>query len=136
MKRRSFLITATAAGLIPSLGRATAWPYEPGLVKKALADGETVFLDFTATWCGTCKSQGRTINALKSENPAYEENVTFIDVDWDTFKGAALTKKLKIPRRSTLVVLKGNDELGRIVAGTGRKQIKGLMDIALNAATA
>jgi len=136
MKRRSFLITAASASLIPSLGRATAWPYEPGLVKKALADGETVFLDFTATWCGTCKSQGRTINALKEENPAYEQAVTFIDVDWDTYKNAALTKELKIPRRSTLVVLKGNDELGRIVAGTARNQIKALMDTALTAATA
>lgn len=136
MKRRSFLMSATAATLAPICAQAAGWPYETGLVKKALADGETVFLDFTASWCGTCKSQGRTIEALKAENPAYEQSVTFIDVDWDMFKGAAITKKLKIPRRSTLVVLKGDKELGRIVAGTGRKQIKELMDTALKAATA
>jgi hypothetical protein len=41
---------------------------------------------------------------------------------------------MKIPRRSTLVVLRGNQELGRIVAQTGRDEIKALMDTALAAA--
>lgn len=136
MNRRSFLAAAIAAGLTPAAALAAAKSYKPGLVKKALANGETVFLDFTATWCGTCQSQGRTIRALWDENPAYKTHVTFIDVDWDTYKGARLTKDLRIPRRSTLVVLQGDKELGRIVAGTGRKQIKALMDTALNAATA
>jgi len=136
MNRRSFIAAAIAAGLTPAAAIAAAAKYKPGMVEKALANGETVFLDFTATWCGTCQSQGRTIRSLWSENPAYEKNVTFIDVDWDTYKGAKLTKDLKIPRRSTLVVLKGDQELGRIVAGTRRKQIKALMDTALNAATA
>jgi hypothetical protein len=36
-----------------------------------------------------------------------------------------------IPRRSTLIVLRGEDELGRIVAGTSESQIKGLMDKGL-----
>jgi thioredoxin 1 len=42
---------------------------------------------------------------------------------------------LNIPRRSTLVVLKENDELIRLVAGTQPKKIKHLMDTALAAAT-
>lgn len=36
-----------------------------------------------------------------------------------------------IPRRSTLIVLRGDEELGRIVAGTSEAQIKGLMDKGL-----
>ena len=47
-----------------------------------------------------------------------------------------LTQRLNIPRRSTLVVLKGDAELGRIVAGTSEAQIKDLLDTALRAATA
>ena len=43
-------------------------------------------------------------------------------------------KELNIPRRSTLVVLKGDKELGRVVAETGRDKIKALMDTALAAA--
>jgi len=110
--------------------------YTPGLVQAELDAGRTVFLDFKAEWCVTCKSQERTINALRNANPAYNENIVFIDVDWDRYRRADLTKRLGIPRRSTLVVLKGEAELGRIVAGTSRAAIQGLMDTALAAALA
>jgi len=75
------------------------------------------------------------INALKAENAAYAQNVVFINVDWDLHKNATLTQMLEVPRRSTLIVLKGDDELGRIVADTSEDAIKGLMDTALSAAT-
>ena len=135
MKRRNFLFTSAAFAAIPASAFATARDYTPGLVKTELAAGKTVFLDFTATWCSTCATQERVINALKAKNPAYEAAITFINVDWDTYKDAKLARDLNIPRRSTLVALKGNSELGRIVAGTSRKQIKTLMDLALQATT-
>lgn len=134
MNRREFVIAGAALSLVPLAAQAESMVYSPGLVKKELDAGKTVFLDFTATWCTTCQSQGRTIEALRAENPAYEA-VSFIEVDWDNYGNGDLAKALKIPRRSTLVVLKGNKELGRIVAGTSKKEIKQLMDIALNAAT-
>ncbi|MEQ9692911.1 thioredoxin family protein [Shimia sp. SDUM112013] len=138
MKRRDFLMTAAAgfgALSMPRLALA-AQDYTPGLVQKHLDAGDTVFLDFKADWCGTCKAQERVLNSLKSENGAYEKNITFINVDWDTYGDADLSKSLKIPRRSTLVVLQGDKELGRIVAGTSKEQIKELMDTALKAAMA
>ncbi len=135
MNRRTFLFT-TAAALVAAPASFAATPYTPGLVARELAAGKTVFLDFTATWCSTCAAQGRAIKALKAENPAYEQAVSFIDVDWDTYKSAEITRNLNIPRRSTLVVLKGDQELGRIVAGTSKAAIKALMDTALGAATA
>ncbi len=137
--RRTFLVTASAAVAtlaLPTAGAAATMSYTPGLVAERLSAGETVFLDFTATWCSTCAAQGRVIDGLKAANPAYEANVTFVDVDWDTYRRANITKTLRIPRRSTLVVLKGNHELGRIVAGTSTSAIRQLMDIALGAATA
>ncbi|MEO0486540.1 MAG: thioredoxin family protein [Pseudomonadota bacterium] len=136
MKRRDFLVSAAAMATVPSLARAGAeWvEYTPGLVKARLAAGETVFVDFGAAWCTTCRSQERTINALKSENAAYEA-VTFVHVDWDEYGRGALAKELNVPRRSTLIVLKGEEELGRIVAGTRRADIQALMETALAAAT-
>ena len=136
MKRRDFIALTAAAAVAPHALTAKVVDYTPGLAKKALADGKTVFLDFSATWCGTCSAQDRVINALRDENPDYDANVTFIKVDWDDYGNGKLSNALKIPRRSTLVVLKGDQELGRIVAGTARKQIKKLMDTALKAATA
>ncbi|RMD89459.1 MAG: thioredoxin [Alphaproteobacteria bacterium] len=134
MHRRLFL--AAAAALALATPAPAAEDYTPGLVKKALAEGKTVFLDFKASWCTTCAAQERVIEALKAENPAYEQAITFINVDWDAYRGAEITRALKIPRRSTLVVLKGDKELGRIVAGTSRAEIKALMDTALQAAGA
>jgi thioredoxin 1 len=134
MKRRAFLITATAAASLPMLGAAAPIAYAPGLVEAELAAGKTLFLDFKASWCPTCKAQEVVIEALKADNPDYETQITFINVDWDTYADDALTLRLNIPRRSTLVVLKVDAELGRIVAGTGVKEIKALMDLALNAA--
>ena len=139
MKRRDFLKTTALVALMPmaALAAEENWThYRPGVVDAALKDGKTVFLDFSAVWCGTCKAQERRINGLMEENPAYVENVLFVRVDWDAYSNAAITFDLEIPRRSTLVVLKGDEELGRVVAGTSRDAIKGLMDIALEAATA
>lgn len=137
MNRRDFIaLTSAAAVTLPRIGWAKPLDYTEGLVMERLAAGETLFVDFKASWCGTCQAQERVLNALKEENPAYEQAITFINVDWDTYKDALLTSELNIPRRSTLVVLKGDVELGRIVAGTARKDIKALMDMALNAATA
>ena len=133
MKRRDFL-AGSAAILVA--GPALAKPYVPGPVGQELAAAKTVFLDFKASWCTTCAAQERVINALKAENPAYEQAISFSEVDWDEYGRSDLATSLNIPRRSTLVVLKGNRELGRIVAGTGRAQIKALMDTALAAATA
>lgn len=135
MDRRTFIALTAATATLPFAASADILDYTPGLVQERLAKGETVFLDFTASWCSTCRSQGRTIQALKAANPAYGQAVTFIDVDWDTYGTSELAQSLQIPRRSTLVVLKGDQELGRIVAQTGQSEIQALMDTALSAAT-
>ncbi|MCG7573038.1 thioredoxin family protein [Phaeobacter sp. CNT1-3] len=138
MKRRDF-IALGAAGLATAVlapaAQAAALNYSEGLVKKHLAAGDTVFLDFKASWCSTCAAQERVIKALMADNPAYSEKIVFIDVDWDQFGRSDLVKELRIPRRSTLVALKGDEELGRIIAQTSRSVIKDLMDKALTAAS-
>ncbi|MDD9921646.1 MAG: thioredoxin family protein [Boseongicola sp.] len=136
MDRRTFLVTSAAALAAGPVLAGVGTKYTPGLVDKELAAGKTVFIDFYTDWCSTCRSQERTINAFLDANPAYEANVSFIAVDWDVHSGSDLAKRLNIPRRSTLVVLRGDEELGRIVAGTSKSKIKALMDTALTAATA
>jgi thioredoxin 1 len=135
MQRRDFLLLTAAVTLAaPLSARAGGTAYDPDQLDADLAAGKTIFLDFKASWCSTCAAQERVIEALKAENPDYAANVLFIDVDWDQWKDGMLVAELGIPRRSTLVVLKGDAELGRIVAGTGRAEIKALMDTALAAA--
>lgn len=135
MQRRAFLAAGAAFAFVPLSAQAEILDYTPGLVDSLLAEGKTVFVDFKADWCTTCARQERVIGSLLSRNPAYAEAVTFVNVDWDRYRRDPLTERLGIPRRSTLVVLKGEEELGRIVAGTGESLIRGLMDTALAAAT-
>lgn len=136
MKRRNFIKFATAGTLLLATGSfalaADTIDYKPGLVKQALASGKTVFIDYAADWCTTCKSQERTIKALRDENPDYN-GIMFVRVDWDEDASSPISTDYNIPRRSTLLVLKGDQELGRIVAGTGRGQIKKLLDTGLAA---
>lgn len=137
MNRRDFIaLTGIAAVTLPSVSWGAPLDYHAGMIPARLAKGETLFLDFKASWCSTCAAQSRVLDALKAANPAYEREITFINIDWDEHGEGPLVKQMNIPRRSTLVVLKGDQELGRIVAGTARKEIKALMDLALNAATA
>ena len=136
MKRRDFLaLTSAALTLLPAIGRAEAANYTPGMVDDLLAEGRTVFVGFNADWCTTCAAQERVMARLKAENPAYAQSIAFVNVNWDEYGRGELATRLNIPRRSTLVVLKGDEELGRIVAGTSEGDIKALMDTALGAAT-
>ena len=143
MNRRDFLsltaavTLATPLALAPRAARAatsTMLTYAPGLIEERLGKGEVVFVDYHATWCGTCAVQDRIMTELQAENPAYLQKITFIRVDWDTWLNDPVTTSRNIPRRSTLLVLKGDAELGRLVATTAKAKIKELFDTALAAA--
>ncbi|MBL9045875.1 MAG: thioredoxin family protein [Tabrizicola sp.] len=134
MQRRDFLTLAASLTVAPFAARAgEATLYTPGAAEAAMDEGKVVLLDFWASWCSTCAAQERVLAELKDENPDYEINIAFFVVDWDEHGNGDLSKALNIPRRSTLVALKGRQELGRIVAGTGKGEIRALLDMALAA---
>ena len=133
MKRREFLALGAAATLAPFPALANeGWvEYQRDNLAPLLAQGDTVLLDYSATWCSTCKAQERAITAIRAANPAYDAAITFVRVDWDDFSRDEVTTSRNIPRRSTLVLLRGDQELGRIVADTRRPEIQALMDLGL-----
>lgn len=134
MNRRSLLAASAALLLAGPLRADERTFYTPGLAEAAMDSGEVVILDFWASWCSTCRAQERVIARLMAENADYGRKIRFIVVDWDQHGDGELSRALKIPRRSTLVALKGRQEIGRIVAGTGAAEIKALFDAALAAA--
>lgn len=136
--RRTLLASGAALLALPmaALAEMAKLFYTPGLAEKDMADGRVILLDFWASWCSTCRAQVRVMDELRAENPAYDAAIRFITVDWDEHGEGELSKSLNIPRRSTLVLLKGKTELGRSVAGTSRDEIKALLDAGLAAAGA
>jgi len=133
MNRLFFIAGAASLLAAPKLLLAGAGSvdYTPGLIKDKLAAGETVFVDYAADWCSTCKRQERIIDELRASNPEFDKNISFVRVDWDEFGSHEVSTSRKVPRRSTLILLKGDEELGRIVAGTGTDEIKALLEMGL-----
>lgn len=128
MNRRTCISVLTGLVLMSGMSFANeSIVYTPGLIKERLSAGETLFVDYSATWCSTCKRQEKILNEIRKNNSFYDEKMTFVKIDWDTYKDHEVTSSRNIPRRSTLLVLRGNEEIGRIIAGTDPKEIEALM---------
>lgn len=133
MQRRDFLMLTAAVTLAPMAAKAQFVDYTPDVLQTAIDNGDRIILNFYASWCGTCNRQQRVMEDLRASNPAYDANLTMIHVDWDTHQNSDLVTWYNVPRRSTIIALKGDEELGRTVAGTSVAEIQALFDAALNA---
>jgi thioredoxin 1 len=104
-------------------------PYTGSELESLAASGEPYVINFHATWCPTCAAQQRVLDALQGESEAYAA-IPILRVDWDTYGNGDLARELAIPRRSTLVLMRGTTELGRLVAETRKERIAALLDLA------
>ena len=128
--RRGILSLAALATLsmaLPTAALAATVKYSSAKYDQYIKGGKTFLLGVHASWCSTCDRQKRVINALRGTGSPYQ-GLTIMQVDWDRNRRSPLISKLNIPRRSTLIMFKNGKEVGRIVAGTSRSQIKGLID--------
>jgi hypothetical protein len=71
------------------------------------------------------------LKRLRASYPQYNKSINFILIDWDTFGSHTVTTSRKIPRRSTIVLIKGGKEIGRLVAQTSEQKMKILLDKGL-----
>ena len=70
------------------------------------------------------------MSALINENPAYQ-TVTVIKVDWDVHSDSDIAREHSVRRRSTLVMLSGGEEVGRVIGSTSRNDIEALFKAAI-----
>ncbi len=101
-------------------------PYSAAALAAAQKADKPVALQFHADWCPTCRAQDKVLQALKAE-PGL--NVTVFKVNYDTEKD--LKRQYKIQSQSTIVVLRGDKERGRLVGDTTEAGIRTALKSAL-----
>jgi len=101
-------------------------PYSAAALAAAQKADKPVALQFHADWCPTCRAQDKVLQALKAE-PGLD--VTVFKVNYDTEKD--LKRQYKIQSQSTIVVLRGDKERGRLVGDTTEAGIRTALKSAL-----
>lgn len=76
-------------------------------LKELLASGDTVFVDFFASWCGPCKMLAPSIDKLAKENP----NVKVVKIDTD--QEQALAMEYQVQSIPTLITFKDGQPVNR-----------------------
>ena len=123
---RSFFCTALMATSV-SMAMAGELPFDQKKFDTAVAGGKSVVVDFSATWCPTCKAQKPIVDKLMAL-PKYK-TVTLFVADYD--KEVALKKQLRVAQQSTFVVFKGGKEVTRSTGQTDPDVLASVFDKAL-----
>lgn len=134
MIRRQVLSLGAAALILPSIARASyqSTEYEWGMRAALRESGQTVIYNFRTNWSLTCQIKQELLADLKAETPAYR-TLNFVDVDFDTYGPSQWVERLNVRRRSTLVAMKGPDEIARIENEPYKDSLQRLLDAALSA---
>lgn len=80
----------------PVVEDAIPWkPFTQAALDAAIKDGKTVFVDFTADWCLTCKTNEKLfLNTKEVADKVKELNIVPLKADW-TLQDADITRLLK-----------------------------------------
>lgn len=121
MKALRWLVALCAVGLTGAALAAPQWQdYSPEAFAAARQQGKTVLVDIHAVWCPVCKVQGPILDELRGEAALAE--VAFFKVDFDVEK--EFLREHRIPRQSTVLIFKGNEEVGRSIAESDRARLR------------
>ncbi|MEP0943033.1 MAG: thioredoxin family protein [Rhizobiaceae bacterium] len=134
LNRRSVLAMTAVLALAawtPNLAEAKTLNFTEATYNKLLKSGKPFMVSVHTEWCSTCASQKRVLSSLRGKGKPYSD-LTELAMDWDKYRGSKIAKKLRIPRRSTLIMYGGGKEAGRIIAGTSTGSIQKLIDKGYN----
>tara|TARA_B110000305_G_scaffold238348_1_gene303562 strand:+ start:2853 stop:3233 length:381 start_codon:yes stop_codon:yes gene_type:complete len=91
---------------------------------RTVEKGGVVLLHIHADWCSTCRAQDKILKSLMDNNNY--PGLTIMEINFDTQKD--LLKKYNVRYQSTLVLFKGNKELGSLTAKRNISAITSLLD--------
>jgi thioredoxin 1 len=121
--------------VVLGLGAALALPavalqgtkFTPAVFATAQKAGKPVLVEVGAPWCPTCKAQAPILGQLLGSDKF--KSFTKLDIDFDSQKDDL--KTLNVRQQSTLIVYKGDKEVGRSTGDTDPKSIEALLAKAL-----
>lgn len=101
--------------------------YDAARFAAALARPEGFVVALVTDWCSTCSKQNLVIAELIAE-PRFKDLTVFI-ADFD--REAALNRRLRVVRQSTIVVFKGGKEVARSTGQSDKAALAALFAKAL-----
>lgn len=127
---RIFLLIAAIGALVVGATQLTAradtagWQiYDETEFMMAQGKGKTIVVDVYADWCPTCRAQSPILEELRQERQSGD--VLFVKVDFDQEK--AFLREHRIPRQSTVLVFRGEEEVARSIAETNRSRLRSVV---------
>ncbi len=106
-----------------SAASAAEIPFTPEGFAAAQKAGKHVLVAVHATWCPICKQQIPILDKLSGEQKF--KDMTIMRVDFDAQK--PIVQGFGVQKQSTLIVFKGEKELGRTTGDTKADSIEQLL---------
>jgi thioredoxin 1 len=131
-RRSAFILAVTSAAILFAgsfAGHAASnapMDFDQAAFDKAQKQGDPILIDIYAAWCDVCQRQMVILDKLRAM-PKYVNLVTF-KINYDTQKD--LMRKFKATVQSTLIVYRGENEVGRSVGETQPEWIDDLLSKA------
>ena len=86
-----------------------------------LAKNKLVLIDFWASWCGPCQMVSPVIEQIGEENDSIRVGKVNVDEQGE------LTMQFRVVSIPTLVVMKGGEEVNRIVGAASKSEILAML---------
>jgi len=120
MKKIFFILVLIFTIPVEAVEKKTNFTEE--IFENAKASGKTIVINSYEVWCGTCSKQTKILDQAEKEF----KDIIFLS--YEQSKNKDIAQKLEVEYWTTIVVYKGNKEVGRIMGQTDKKIIYSIIE--------